>query len=169
MVLTTSMGHAGFELERYAGLRRSTAAPDNANAFSGGTLDHPVLPHLRGRLMQGAEFLEISLPTGAMRQVQGPFALTDNRWVKVAPDTEFAAGGIATLYGKTAVEGSGGGYLSNEVSYRALHLRDELGVSTLPIGHLHLPAIVGYDAAQLDAIVNELRAVLAAGAGILQP
>ncbi|MBV8468178.1 MAG: hypothetical protein JO218_19705 [Burkholderiales bacterium] len=169
MVLTTSMGHAGFELERYAGLRRSTAAPDNANAFSGGTLDHPTLPRLRGRPMQGAEFLEISLPTNAMHKVQAPFVLTDNRWVRVAPDIEFAAGGIGTLHGKTAVEGSGGGYLSNEVSYRALHLRDELGVVTLPIGHLHLPPVVGYDPVKLDAILAELRAVLAASAGALAP
>jgi hypothetical protein len=169
MVVTTSMGRDHFELERFTDLRRSSPAPDNLNAYSGGSLEHPALPSLRARPLQGSEFIEFSLPSKAMRQVQTPYAVDDDRWVRTTTSALFAAGDIGTLYGKTSVEGSGGGYLSNEVSYRALRLRDELGLKNFPVGHLHLPAITGYDAEKLQVIITELRAILAAGAAATNP
>ena len=45
---------------------------------------------------------------------------------------------LAALRGQTAVQGSGGGYLSNEISYRSIRLANELGVA-LPMGHIHTP------------------------------
>lgn len=164
MVITVSMGRSDFDLERFPGLRRSAAAPDNVNAYTSGSRDRPVLPNLNGRPLPGAEFVEFSLPAKAMLAIQAPYAVHDNRWVRVAPDTRFAAGGLATLWGKTAVEGSGGGYYSNEISYRAVRLRDELGLARLPVGHIHTPAIPAFDVATLQAITRELHALLAAAA-----
>ncbi|HEY9103655.1 hypothetical protein [Chitinimonas sp.] len=162
MVVTVSMGREGFDLERFPGRRRSALAPDNLGVRAGGSREQPVIPQLAGRPLDGAEFVEFSLPAAAMQRVPGPYKVIDNRWVTVVPNTRLAAGGLAALYGKTAVEGGGGGYLSNEISYRAVRLRDQLGLQTLPVGHIHTPKIEGYDAAQLRAIAQQLRALLEA-------
>ncbi|GAB3250624.1 hypothetical protein [Chitinimonas naiadis] len=163
MVVTVSMGRSDFDLERFPGRRRSATAPDNLGILSGGTRIKPVAPLLQGQPIAGPEFVEFSLPVQAMQSVRGPYKVNDNRWVRVVPDTRLAAGGMAALFGKTAVEGGGGGYLSNEISYRAVRLRDELGLQSLPIGHIHTPKIEGYDPARLRAITAQLKAILEAG------
>lgn len=107
-----------FELERYAGRRRSTAAPDNAGilAVKSGELKEGK------RMGAGPEFLESTLPR---REMVGREETPDE-----TTKTQTASG--------TAIEGSGGGYLSNEVFYRtALLRRDEK--SSVPMGHLHVP------------------------------
>lgn len=162
MVVTVSMGREGFDLERFPGRRRSALAPDNLDVRAGGSRDRPVVPLLAGKPLEGAEFVEFSLPAAAMQRVQGPYTVNDNRWVTVVPNMRLAAGGLAALYGKTAVEGGGGGYLSNEISYRAVRLRDQLGLQKLPVGHIHTPRIEGYDATQLRAIAQQLKALLEA-------
>ncbi len=43
--------------------------------------------------------------------------------------------------GSTAVQGSGGGYLSNEIAHRATLLRDGYA-DQLPVGHIHTPVLV---------------------------
>jgi hypothetical protein len=164
LVITVSMGRSDFDLERFPGRRRSATAPDNVNAYTGGSRTEPVLPPLNGKPLDGAEFLEFSLPVHAMLTVQTPYAVHDNRWVRIAPDTRFAAGGLASLWGKTAVEGGGGGYYSNEISYRSLRLRNALGLSGLPVGHIHTPAIPAFDKAALADITLQLHALIAAAA-----
>ncbi|MFE7512272.1 pyroglutamyl peptidase, partial [Streptomyces sp. NPDC057540] len=37
--------------------------------------------------------------------------------------------------------GGGGNYLSNEIAYRATLLRDRLGLTRLPGGHVHTPVL----------------------------
>ncbi|QDQ28100.1 hypothetical protein FNU76_18080 [Chitinimonas arctica] len=162
MVVTVSMGRSDFDLERFPGRRRSDNWSDNLNASSGGNYENPVPGQLNGQPINGAEFVEFSLPAAAMLQVQSPFAVHDNRWVRFAPNTRFSADSLAALNGKTAVEGSGGGYLSNEISYRAVRLRDELGLGSLPVGHIHTPAISSYDPNKLRAITAQIRAMLVA-------
>lgn len=165
IVVTISMGRSDFDLERFPGLRRSAKAPDNVDAYTGGSLDQPVLPLLDGKPIDSPEFVEFSLPAKAMLAVQHPYAVHDNRWVRIVPNTRLAAGGLAALAHKTSVEGSGGGYYSNEISYRALRLRDTLGLADLPMGHIHTPAIAAPDPAVLKPITEELRALLGAAAG----
>ena len=70
-------------------------------------------------------------------------------------------GSLAALSDDTAVAGSGGGYLSNEVAYRALELRERLGVS-FAVGHLHTPRVDGYDADAERAMVAQIRDLVAA-------
>jgi pyrrolidone-carboxylate peptidase len=48
--------------------------------------------------------------------------------------------GPTTEAGWVAVEGGGGGYLSNESAYRATRLVNEAGVAQ-PAGHLHTPVL----------------------------
>jgi pyrrolidone-carboxylate peptidase len=164
LVMTTSMGRDGFALERFAGRRRSALAPDNEDIRTGGSLTEPVLPLLHNRPLVGEEFLESSLPIKAMLAVSGPYPTIDNHWVRVAATGSFYASSLAVLKGRTAYEGSGGGYYSNEISYRALALRDRLGVTALPVGHLHTPALERYDRERLQAIVRQMRALIEAAA-----
>lgn len=106
-----------FELERYAGRRRAPSGPDNLEV-------DPVKPgELKEgkRLGAGPEFLESSLPR---KEMSGREEIP----AEVERKTE----------GGKAVEGSGGGFLSNEIFYRTALLRAN-EKSTVPVGHLHVP------------------------------
>ena len=59
------------------------------------------------------------------------------------------------------MQGSGGGFLSNEVAYRSLLLQQRLG-ARFPLGHLHTPTVRGYDEAVERAIVEQIKRILAA-------
>ena len=64
----------------------------------------------------------------------------------------------------TAVEGSGGGFLSNEIFYRATLLRLQTG-SHIPVGHLHTPFLTpGLSSAAFEAlrtsIVNRIEQII---------
>ena len=140
MVITVSMGRDGFDLERFPGRRRSVTTPDNENIKAGGSTAMPIVPVVP----DGPEFVEFSLPADAMCAVKGEFPVTDNRTVTTLEDGEISAAGLASLQGKTAVFGSGGGYLSNEISYRVLRLAQASDIN-VPIGHIHTPRMQGFD------------------------
>ncbi|MFJ3201379.1 pyroglutamyl peptidase [Streptomyces sp. NPDC086989] len=172
VITTVSQGYPGiFTLEAWAGRSRSADPyPDNTGSLSGGTREHPVTAPGLG---PGAEFIRTTLPTeAATGSVQSPYPVLLNTAV-----TEIPAGGTAPVDredgptpGSRAVEGGGGGYLSNEVAYRSNRLRGELAPQ-LPGGHLHTPVLTGLpaDPALLTgpefernetAITTEVRAVL---------
>ena len=155
--ITVSMGRDGFDLERFPGRRRSAAALDNCDQSGSGTTERPVAP----ADLDGPEFLEFSLPADAMAAAPGRWPVRDNRRVATLAQGEVIAESLAELDGHTAVAGSGGGFLSNEVAYRSLLLQRRLGVN-FPLGHVHVPAIAGYDAEAEQAIVAQLRHILAA-------
>ncbi len=161
LIVTVSMGRKDFDLERYPSLRRSADFPDNLNVKTGGTLAKPVLPQLKGSTLAGAEFVEFSLPSKNMLSVQTPFIVHDNCTISSLRQKEFCPKNLAELAKEVSVEGSGGGYLSNEISYRSLRLRDQLGV-TIPVGHIHTPAIKQYDADKEAAIVQQIEEMLKA-------
>ena len=144
MVITVSMGRTGFDLERFPGRRRSVTTLDNLGREGGGSLDKPVVPaHL-----EGPEYVEFSLPVEAMKACRGDFQVNDNRLVTSLEQGEFEAANLANLSSQTAVLGSGGGYLSNEISYRVLRLLQETSVRSqrsIPAGHIHTPRMQGYD------------------------
>ena len=160
--ITVSMGRDGFDLERFPGRRRSAAALDNCDQSSGGTAERPVAP----AGLDGPEFLEFSLPA-AMAAAPGRWPVHDNRRVATLPQGEVIAESLAELDGHTAVAGSGGGFLSNEVAYRSLLLQRRLGVN-FPLGHVHVPAVAGYDAEAEHAIVAQLRHLIAAAVSGVQ-
>ncbi|MDF0535492.1 hypothetical protein KDN34_13865 [Shewanella yunxiaonensis] len=166
MVVTVSMGRSDFDIERFPGRNRSAKAPDNRNVMTGADKEHPLAPKLDGKTLNGPDFVEFSLPVTAIQSVSGDWKINDNRTVTTLQRGTFEAGSLAELQNSTAVEGSGGGYLSNEISYRAILLRDQLG-SNIPTGHIHTPRVAGYDAATEQKIVAQFKAMLEAAAATL--
>lgn len=173
MVVTVSMGRTDFDLEHFPGRRRSSGAPDNLNIYSGGTEKQPKIPLLDGVQIQGLEFVEFSLPYRAIRQVmfdaqqdaneeEGrfayPYLINDNRTITTLDGT-FKAKTLAELKEATAVRGSGGGYLSNEISYRSVRLSQKYD-SLIPTGHIHTPRIESYDASKLAVISDQATEML---------
>lgn len=159
MVVTVSMGRKDFDLERFPARRRATETPDNLNVRTGAGPTNPLPPLLDGNVHPGPEFVEFSLPVSAMQQAQGEFKIIDNHKIATLNRGEFEATTLAELNGETSVKGSGGQYLSNEISYRSIALRDTLGVK-LPVGHVHTPRIAAFEPVTEKAIVEQLREML---------
>ena len=157
LALTISMGRDQFDLERFPGRRRSAATPDNRNVLSGASETNPLVPPG----LNGPEFLEFSLPADALKAVQGRWQVRDNRTVCTVEHGEVVASSLADLADSTAVRGSAGGYLSNEIAYRALRLQKRLE-RDFPLGHIHTPALRGYNEAFERDIVEQVRRMVAA-------
>lgn len=151
MIITVSMGGgSGLELEEVAGRRRSTSLsdPENLGRSSGGSLTNPAVPP---GLAAGPEFLRTNIPQAtldAMRRPRGQAAATAGERTV----TEIRAGETqprqttTPTQGSTAVEGSGGGFLSNEIFYRTrlLQRATQPGGPDSPttlVGHLHTPLL----------------------------
>ena len=162
LVVTTSMGRDGFDLERFPAKCRGSGQPDNQN------VDITERPRPFNPPIKGASFYEFSLPvTHALPSVvqrHSNVRMTDNRQVATLENGQFEASSLRDLEGKQAVAGSGGNFLSNEISYRALRLQSMLDTS-IPMGHIHVPRVVGFDHEQLKAhfeVFKDLLATLAA-------
>jgi pyrrolidone-carboxylate peptidase len=158
MVITISMGRSAFDLEHFPGRRRSASAPDNLNVLAGGSQAKPLIPNLGSGRLEGPEFVEISLPYAAMQQALGDYPINDRRVVTTLEKT-FDAESLEQLRWATAVRGGGGGYLSNEISYRSISLRNKLG-STVPTGHIHTPRMPEYDKVMLGKIATQVTQML---------
>ena len=162
MVLTVSMGRENFDLERYPALRRSANAPDNLNILTGATKDNPRVPKLKGIELLGPEFVEFSLPIYAMLKGEGKYLINDNRKISTLIGGTFNGQSLADIVKQTSVSGSGGGYLSNEISYRSILLRDQY-YSTLPVGHIHTPKIKAFNQKALTDIVKQTKNIITQG------
>ncbi|MDE3273610.1 hypothetical protein [Pseudoalteromonas sp. G4] len=159
LVSTVSMGREHFDLERFPGKRRSVTAPDNLNVLSGGTKEAPIISKLAGETLSGDEFVEFSLPVTAMQKAKGKYQVIDNLKVVTLEKGELQPKLLAELDGQTAVSGGGGGYLSNEISYRSIRLQNQLGTK-VPTGHIHTPRIKEFDNETNKAIVNQIEEML---------
>ncbi|MGI2109387.1 hypothetical protein ACRN9C_08295 [Shewanella frigidimarina] len=168
MVFTISMGRENFDIERFPGRNRSAEAPDNLNVLTGASQRNPKAPLFNngtstdGKL-NGPEFVQFSLPIEAMAAVKGHWSVNDNNQISTLSRGQFKASSLAELQNEISVEGSGGGYLSNEISYRSILLRDQFNLN-LPVGHIHTPRIKGYDSQVESDIVEQIRAMIAAAA-----
>lgn len=162
MVLTVSMGRENFDLERFPALRRSAKAPDNLNVFTGASQDTPLVPMYKANKLSGPEFVEFSLPVAAMLKGDGEYKVIDNRKVSTLNQGDFNGQSLSGLVNQTSVNGSGGGYLSNEISYRSILLRDQFNL-TLPVGHIHTPRIKSFDQKALIDIVNQTKSIITQG------
>ncbi|QQX80894.1 hypothetical protein JK628_03190 [Shewanella sp. KX20019] len=159
MIFTVSMGRDEFDIERFPGRNRSAAAPDNLNILTGANKQAPIAPLFNGGTLNGPEFVEFSLPIAAMQTVEGPWKVNDNHTVATLAKGEFQAKSLAELQSATSVEGSGGGYLSNEISYRAILLQKQFN-SSIPVGHIHTPRLAAYDVKVEHDIVEQVRAMV---------
>lgn len=158
MIVTVSMGRKEFDLERFPGKRRSVTAPDNLNVLSGGSKTAPIISQLNDRLLPGNEFVEFSLPVQAMQQAVGPYKVIDNNKITTLEKT-FKAKNLTELEHQTAVNGSGGGYLSNEISYRSIRLKNQLN-SDIPTGHIHTPRIQQFEPEVEKKIIMQISSML---------
>jgi len=165
MIVTVSMGGKDFDLERFPGKRRSVTAPDNANIVYGGTATNPKISSLNDRPLPGNEFVEFSLPIKQMLQAKGAFKINDNHKV-ITLEKAFEPKTLAELDGAIAVKGGGGGYLSNEISYRSIRLRNELN-SDIPTGHIHTPRIAQFEPEIEEKIVIQIQAMLESSLKVL--
>ena len=159
LFVSVSMGRDQFDLERFPGRRRSSSALGNLQEHTGGTAASPKPGLLGGEPLQGPEFVEFSLPVALMQRAEGDYKIRDNHTVTTLEKGTFEAASLASLRYQTAVQGSGGGYLSNEISYRSIRLANELGV-TLPMGHIHTPRIQGSSPKEVASIVAQVREML---------
>ena len=166
MILTVSMGQEDFDLERFPGRNRSATAPDNLNVLTGATKQSPLAPMLTGKNLNGPEFVEFSLPVKAIRSAVGKWKINDNHKVRTLAKGSFYPSSLIELKNSTSVEGSGGGYLSNEISYRAILLGQQLN-SKIPVGHIHTPRVAGYNAATEAQILAQIKTMVIAGAASL--
>ncbi len=162
LIATISMGRSDFDLEHFPGLRRSATAPDNVNVYTGANKNNPLIPSLLESSLKGDEFVLFSLPYQAMMKAKGPYKINDNRGITILEGgaaKDITANSLTELVDKIAVQGGGGGYLSNEISYRSIALRDKLD-STIPTGHIHTPRISRFDHATNQAIIAQIEAML---------
>lgn len=159
MLATISMGRKNFDLERFPGRRRSSVAPGNLGVFTGATNTNPLIPFLDSKPLIGPEFVEFSLPVKAMQKAEGPYKVVDNAKVETLEEGWIVAQSLTELNAKTAVNGSGGGYLSNEISYRSILLRNQFA-PTLAVGHIHTPKITEWKKSQVSDIVKQIQQML---------
>ncbi|MBT4162298.1 MAG: hypothetical protein HOC70_07555 [Gammaproteobacteria bacterium] len=164
LLITVSMGREAFDLERFPGRRRSSEKPDNRRQYCGGTPIAPVVPPG----IDGPEFVEFSLPVEVMQAVSGDYGIRDNRRVVTREKGEIKAARLDDLQDQTAVQGSGGGYLSNEISYRAIRLMQQTN-RQIPVGHIHTPGLKGYDLETLTRIRDQAVDMIDAAVASLEP
>ena len=166
VLITISMGRSEFDLERFPGRRRSATAPDNLMVLTGASSTAPLVPMLAGAPIDGPEFVEFSLPVDAMTSVQKPFRVNDNREVTTLETGTFNATSLAELSAQTSVSGSGGGYLSNEISYRTVRLVRSVK-SPIAVGHIHTPRINGSDPEVSGQITRQILTMIEASLSTL--
>ena len=156
-LLTSSMGRKQFDLERFTSARRTSAALDNESesAVEGGKEPFKFQP-------ESTEFLEYSLPTESMCAVDSDWLIRDNRNVRTVESGHLDAYELDEINAQTAVSGSGGGFLSNEIAHRVLWMKHQAGAH-FPAGHLHVPKLQGYDEATAKNIAETVEKILGAG------
>ncbi|WP_074856835.1 eCIS core domain-containing protein [Nitrosospira briensis] len=145
LIMSISQGDQHFEFEEWAGRRRSSGSYlDNLGRLGGGSRTSPATPP---GLTSGPEFLSHTIPPAmlsAMRGVVGRSStLTEEIAVSDLPPGLQQERNLPRGPGANpglAVEGSGGGFLSNEIFYRNSLLRAQTG-SSVPIIHLHTPRL----------------------------
>ena len=157
--VSISMGRDAFDLERFPGRRRSASSPDNLNLLSGGSEKAPLVPKLGDTDLEGPEFLEFSLPAERMQSRAGRWPVRDNHEVATLERGTLTATSLASLADQVAVRGSGGGYLSNEIAYRALNVMRQAN-RVIPMGHIHTPRMTSFDPIFLDDVVQQVRGML---------
>ncbi|WP_407078071.1 pyroglutamyl peptidase [Streptomyces sp. NPDC126499] len=173
---TVSQGRPDrFDIERTNGAWRG-GFPDNENVSRTETVpvaDPATQP----------QWTSSTLPYAAITAAPtGRFPVYDNTTVTEVP----AGSGTPVVRpdgptpGSLARAGGGGNYLSNEIAYRATLLRDRLGLTGLPGGHVHTP-VLRFGAGNTDPatgtvtdaefvrnrldIIAQVRAIVAVAAG----
>jgi hypothetical protein len=168
LVVSISRGGSDFELEEWAGGRRSSGFPDNVGQPGNPAGSTGPGPRIPGGAANEPEFRRTTVAPTTLSAMRGTLGRTG----PIAAETDVKVfdravpGNVRDVPHPTsapagpAQEGSGGGFLSNEIFYRNLRLGQGTSV---PIIHLHVPTVDGQDpAAARAAIVRQVRAILEA-------
>jgi hypothetical protein len=183
MIITISMGAgADFELEEFAGRRRSveSGAIENLGVAGGGTETSPVEAPGLGA---GPEFIRTNVPAptlAAMRRTVGRTTATMGETAvrEIRPKaTSVTRSPKGPTAGSTAVAGSGGGFLSNEIFYRTRRLQSATQAGqerTTLVVHIHTPHVDAPDPTdrapydqRRNEIVRRVREMIEAALGTL--
>ncbi|NRA71379.1 MAG: hypothetical protein HRU24_10165 [Gammaproteobacteria bacterium] len=159
LITTISMGRKSFDLERFPGKRRSATISGNRNVITGASPVNPLIPLLKSKAHDSAEFVEFSLPVKLMQQATGVFKINDNHQVTTLAKGKISPQSLTELTNEISVQGSGGSYLSNEISYRSIALRDKLA-SDMAIGHIHTPRIKSFEPLVIKQTVTQITEML---------
>jgi len=138
MIMGIGMGIGkDYEIEEVAGKRRSFKTLDNLGIQGMPGTDPVAFP---GVSEDAPEFLPTALLETTMKSMRG--AVGRSSALKSETDCKKRGGRTSSIDspGSTAVEGSGGGFFCNEIMYRTLMLRNNLGAS-VPVGFLHTPLL----------------------------
>ena len=165
LVVTCSMGRDQFDIERFVIGRRTSSAPDNCNLIRS---DEPikVVDSVNDDPLTEPnfyEFLESSLPSTPFSESSGfgPWKTKFNAEIETVEQGVFEASTLEDLQNQTAKQGSGGGFLSNEISYRSLLWQKRRGTS-IPMGHIHVPKMKGYDPVVITRMLEQFRLIFTA-------
>lgn len=165
LVVTCSMGRNQFDIERFVIGRRTSSAPDNCNLIRSderiAVVDSPQNdPSIEPNFY---EFLESSLTQTPFTETSrfGLWETKFNGEIETRERGVFEASALEDLQNQTAKQGSGGGFLSNEISYRSLLWQKRRGTS-IPMGHIHVPKMEGYDPVGITQILEQFRLILLA-------
>ena len=166
LIVTCSMGRNQFDLERFVIGRRTSTAADNCNVVRADERIH--IPQIQPfdpdqTSAEWVEFVESSLPFEALnlQQPHGTLQTRVNADIETRECGKFTAQSLESLKDQTARQGSGGGFLSNEISYRSI-MWVRPRYFDLPVGHVHVPRISGYDREELDKIVTQFQHIFSA-------
>ena len=146
MLITVSMGRENFDLERFPARCRGSQQPDNAGQIVAPGDKLESIPN------DAPAFVEFSLPVDNIRFRLSSFdeiTVNDNRVVETSGQGRFSANNLDELRDQQPIAGSGGNFLSNEISYRSLVLKKQLKCS-IPVGHIHVPRMLGHDPVAID-------------------
>ena len=127
--------------------------------LGGGSKTKPLIPSG----IQGPEFVEFSLPAETMQEVSGYFKIRDNRTVTTLERGTMFVDNLNSLADQRSVEGSGGGYLSNEISYRTIRIV----AGRFPVGHIHTPRITPFDPGKMSKLVHQVTTMINVAIGAL--
>lgn len=171
LVMTISRGGSQFEVEEQAGRRRSSRARDNAgrrgNTMASGS--SPVAdagPAIPGGTSADPEFIRTNASASTLAGLRGGIPRTgaipeETDVQELDPSTGATARTATPTPGRLAVEGAGGGFLSNEIFYRVSRRRAATGAA-VPVVHLHVPQLAGVDPpAERRAVVDTVRNIVA--------
>ncbi len=183
MIITISMGAGSdFELEEFAGRRRSVESGEfeNLGVAGGGTEASPLEAPGLG---PGPEFLRTNVPAGtlaAMRRTVKRTTATEGETAvrEIRPKSTTVSRSVkGPTAGSTAVAGSGGGFLSNEIFYRARRLQSATQTGqdrTTLVVHIHTPRVDAPDPTdrapydrRRNEIVRRVREMIEAALGTL--
>ena len=173
LLMTTSQGGPFYDVDRFAGKNRGATLADN-NQKRMLALTDPG-----GATTGGPQFIESTLPyervitdnlttrTGSPFSAANAFILNQayaivngpRHFQPTNPNLDETYKKIPDVVEGTALEGSGGDFLSNEIFYRTalLRLRNR---PALPSGHLHVPTVGNQPQTLGPAFINAIETAL---------